>query len=156
MTLSSIAFGQSEGIPSKYSCEGQNVSPPLAWAGAPVGTKSFALIVQDPDAPDPAAPKHTVTHWVVYDLPAPSSSIAEGGTDLPAAAVHQAKNERGDARFMGPCPPTGRHRYFFTLYALDTTLPELDGPKEADVEHAMQGHVIGRAELIGTYQKTAG
>jgi Raf kinase inhibitor-like YbhB/YbcL family protein len=155
LTLTSSAFAANASIPSKYSCEGQNVSPPLAWSGAPFGTKSFALIVQDPDAPDPAAPKKVVTHWVVYDLPSIVTTIAEAGADLPPP-TRQAKNEKGDERYMGPCPPTGRHRYFFKLYALDVTLPKLAGSKEADVEQAIQGHVLGTGELVGTYQKNAG
>jgi Raf kinase inhibitor-like YbhB/YbcL family protein len=155
LVLSSSAFAADAAMPAKYSCEGRSVSPPLAWSGAPPSTKSFALIVQDPDAPDPAAPTKVVTHWVVYDLPASVAAIGEGGADLPAAA-HQAKNEKGDASYMGPCPPTGRHRYFFKLYALDTVLPELSSPKEKDVEQAIQGHVLGTGELVGTYQKSAG
>jgi len=153
LTLSSSAFSANGAIPGKYSCEGQNLSPPLAWSGVPAAAKSLALIVQDPDAPDPAAPTKVVSHWVVYDLPPGTTAIAEGGSDLPSSA-HQAKNEKGDMAYMGPCPPKGNHRYFFKLYALDTTLPTLDGPKEKDIEQAMQGHVIGSGELIGTYQKT--
>jgi Raf kinase inhibitor-like YbhB/YbcL family protein len=154
LALSSSAFAADAAMPAKYSCEGQNVSPPLNWSGAPPSTKSFALIVQDPDAPDPAAPTKVVTHWVVYDLPANATAIAEGGADLPPAA-HQAKNEQGDTRYMGPCPPVGRHRYFFKLYALNALLPALDSPKEKDVEQAIQGHVVGTGELVGTYQKGA-
>jgi Raf kinase inhibitor-like YbhB/YbcL family protein len=155
LVLSSTAFSAGGALPAKYSCEGDNVSPPLSWNGAPPGTRSLALIVQDPDAPDPAAPTKTVTHWVVYDLPAMATGIAEGGADLQAAA-HQAKNEQGDAKYMGPCPPKGRHRYFFKLYALNIVLPALDNPQEKDVEQALQGHVVGTGELVGTYQKGAG
>lgn len=154
LTLSSSAFTADGALPRKYSCEGQNISPPLAWTGAPPSTKSFALIVQDPDAPDPAAPTRVVTHWVIYDLPATTTTIAEGGADLPSLA-HQAKNEKGDPSYMGPCPPKGNHRYFFKLYALDDVLPALEGPKEKDVERAIQGHVVGSGELVGTYQKSA-
>jgi Raf kinase inhibitor-like YbhB/YbcL family protein len=154
LALSSSAFSADGAMPSKYSCEGQNVSPPLAWSGAPPSTKSFALIVQDPDAPDPAAPTKVVTHWVVYDLPPTTTAIAEGGAGLPSAA-HQAKNEKGDPSYMGPCPPKGNHRYFFKLYALDSVLPALDGSKEKDIEQALQGHVVGTGELVGTYQKSA-
>jgi Raf kinase inhibitor-like YbhB/YbcL family protein len=155
LALSSGAFAPGSAIPAKYSCEGDNVSPPLTWSGAPPGTCSLALIVQDPDAPDPAAPTKTVTHWVVYDLPAMATGIAEGGADL-QVATHQAKNEQGDTKYMGPCPPKGRHRYFFKLYALDVVLPALDNAQEKDVEQALQGHVLGTGELIGTYQKSAG
>ncbi len=149
----SSAFVADGAMPRKYSCEGQNVSPPLSWSGAPPSTKSFALIVQDPDAPDPAAPTKVVTHWVVYDLPATTTTIAEGGADLPSSA-HQAKNEKGDPSYMGPCPPKGNHRYFFKLYALDSVLPALDGSQEKDIEQAIQGHVVGVGELVGTYQKS--
>jgi Raf kinase inhibitor-like YbhB/YbcL family protein len=155
LALSSSAFAADGAMPSKYSCEGQNVSPPLSWSGAPPSTQSFALIVQDPDAPDPAAPTKVVTHWVVYDLPATTTAIAEGGASLPSSA-HQAKNEKGDPSYMGPCPPKGNHRYFFKLYALGSVLPVLDGPKERDIEQAIQGHVVGTGELVGTYQKSAG
>jgi Raf kinase inhibitor-like YbhB/YbcL family protein len=155
LALSSSAFAADGAIPRKYSCEGQNVSPPLAWSGAPPNTKSFALIVQDPDAPDPAAPTKVVTHWVVYDLPPATTTIAEGGADL-ASSAHQAKNEKGDPGYMGPCPPKGNHRYFFKLYALDSVLPALDGSKEKDIEQAIQGHVLGTGELVGTYQKANG
>lgn len=155
LQLSSSAFAPSAAIPKKYSCEGDDVSPPLAWASAPPATKSFVLIVQDPDAPDPAAPKRVVTHWVLYNLPSTALALNEGAAALPATA-RQGKNEHGDARYMGPCPPIGRHRYFFKLYALDVMIPELDNPKVADVEQAMRGHVIGAGELIGTYQKGGG
>jgi Raf kinase inhibitor-like YbhB/YbcL family protein len=154
LTLSSSAFAAHGAMPSKYSCEGQNVSPPLAWSGAPPATKSFALIVQDPDAPDPAAPTKVVTHWVVYDLPASTTAIAEGGADLPTSA-RQGKNEKGEPNYMGPCPPKGSHRYFFKLYAIDSVLPALDGSKEKEIEQAIQGHVVGSGELVGTYQKSA-
>jgi len=152
LELSSSAFAPGAAIPKKYSCEGDNISPPLTWASAPPGTKSFALIVKDPDAPDPAAPQRIVTHWLVYDLPGDVFSLDEGEKSLPAAA-HQGKNEHGDARYMGPCPPIGRHRYFFKLYALDNTLPELDSPKVGDLEQAIRGHVLAAGELVGTYQK---
>jgi len=150
LRLSSSAFAAEGAIPSKYTCEGQNVSPPLAWTGAPAGTKSFALVVRDPDAPDPAAPKLVVTHWIVYDLPSDVLSLAEG--DVPSAAF-QGKNQQGDTRYMGPCPPIGRHRYYFQLYALDLVLPDLVGPTKPVLESAMKGHILGSTELMGTYQK---
>ena len=155
LTLTSPGFAADAAMPAKYSCEGQNLSPPLAWSGAPPSTKSLALIVQDPDAPDPDLPTKVVTHWVVYNLPPSSAAISEGGSDLPAGA-EQAKNEKGDNGYMGPCPPKGRHRYFFKLYALDTVLHELSGPGEKEIEQAIQGHVLGTGELVGTYQKGAG
>jgi len=155
LELSSSAFAPGAALPKKYSCEGDNVSPPLTWASAPPGTKSFALIVKDPDAPDPAAPQRVVTHWLVYNLPGNVFSLEEGEKALPATA-RQGQNEHGDARYMGPCPPIGRHRYFFKLYALDSTLPELEKAKVGDLEQAMRGHVLAAGELIGTYQKGGG
>jgi Raf kinase inhibitor-like YbhB/YbcL family protein len=151
MQLSSPAFDHQAAIPSVYTCEGRSMSPPLQWSGAPSGTKSLALIVDDPDAPDPAAPQHTFVHWVVYDLPPDSRGLPEDGT-LPAGA-QAGRNDRQHAAYDGPCPPVGRHRYFFKLYALDTALPELKKPTKAVLEKAMRGHVLSRAELVGTYQK---
>ena len=153
LVLSSSAFAPGAALPKKYSCEGDNVSPPLTWASAPPATKSFALIVKDPDAPDPAAPQRVVTHWLVYNLPGDVFSLDEGEKALPAAA-RQGKNEHGDARYMGPCPPIGRHRYFFKLYALDVVLPEIAGADKAKLEAAMKGHVVAEGQLIGTYEKS--
>ncbi|NUO52691.1 MAG: YbhB/YbcL family Raf kinase inhibitor-like protein [Polyangiaceae bacterium] len=150
MKLTSTAFENEGAIPSKYTCEGNDVAPPLAWTGAPAGTKSFALIVDDPDAPDPRAPKQTWVHWVVYGLPAASKGIAEGGK-LPDGA-HAGTNDFKHESYGGPCPPVGKHRYFFKLYALDKPI---DGDKlhKADLEKAMKGHVLGQAQLMGTYEK---
>ena len=154
-TLSSPAFAPSGSIPTKYTCEGAGISPPLEWTVAPAGTKSFALIVQDPDAPDPAKPTRIVSHWVAYNIPAGTTALAENAskTGMPAGSA-QGSNERGTRAYMGPCPPIGRHRYFFKLFALDTELQGLRNPKKADLEKAIQGHIVGTAELIGTYQKT--
>ena len=153
--LSSSAFGPNGSMPTKYTCEGAGISPPLEWSGAPANAKSFALIVEDPDAPDPAKPTRVVSHWVVYNIPAGTTSLAENAskTGMPPGSA-QGSNERGDQAYMGPCPPIGRHRYFFKLFALDTKLKGLKNPKKADLEKAIQGHVVGTAELIGTYQKT--
>jgi Raf kinase inhibitor-like YbhB/YbcL family protein len=152
--VTSPAFQPGAPIPSKYTCEGQDISPPLAWSGAPANTKSFALIVDDPDAPDPAKPQRVYVHWVVYNIPATTSSLPENASKkgLPKGAV-QGKNDWGKAQYGGPCPPIGRHRYFFKLYALDTDLSGLTSPTKADLERAMKGHVLGSGELIGTYQK---
>ena len=152
MMLSSPAFGQNEPIPSLYTCEGRNVSPPLAWSGVPHNAKSLVLIVDDPDAPDPAAPNRTWVHWVVYDIPPASSGLREAAKTLPAGA-RQGLNDSGELSYSGPCPPIGRHRYFHKLYALDIALSELRRPVKGQVEAAMKDHVIARAELIGTYQK---
>jgi len=153
--LSSSAFAANGSIPTKYTCEGPGISPPLAWSGAQAGTKSYALIVEDPDAPDPAKPTRVVSHWVAYNIPASTTALAENAskTGMPAGSA-QGSNERVTQGYMGPCPPIGRHRYFFRLFALDTQLQGVNNPKEADLDKAIQGHIVGTAELIGTYQKT--
>jgi len=151
LTLTSSAFAPNGEIPAVHTCEGADTSPPLAWSGAPAATKSFALIVDDPDAPDPAAPKQTWVHWVVFDLPAGTSSLAAGGS-LPSGA-RPGRNDYGHDRWNGPCPPIGRHRYVHKLYALDVTLGDAGPLTKAALEKAMKGHVLEQAELVGTYQK---
>ena len=151
MKLTSTAFSANAEIPSAHTCEGADRAPPLTWDGAPQATKSFALVVDDPDAPDPKAPKTTWVHWVAYNLPATTASLSEGG-QLPAGG-RDGLNDWKRPRYNGPCPPVGRHRYFFKLYALDTELPDLGRPTKAVLEEAMEGHVLARAELVGTYQK---
>jgi Raf kinase inhibitor-like YbhB/YbcL family protein len=153
-TLNSPAFVAGQTIPRKYTCEGDDRSPPLAWSGAPGGTKSYALIVDDPDAPDPAAPRMTWVHWLLYDVPAATTTLAEGASSgaLPAGAI-EGRNDFGRMRFGGPCPPVGRHRYFHKLYALDIVLPAGKPFDKAALESAMKGHVLAQAELMGTYQK---
>lgn len=154
MTLRSTSFEDGGDIPRANTCEGDDTSPPLAWSGAPAGTKSFALIVDDPDAPDPKAPKMTYVHWVLHDIPA-------GADGLPAAATsgtlppgtREGLNDWKRAGYGGPCPPVGRHRYFFKLYALDAPLGDLKPPTKATLEAAMRGHVLGQAQLMGTYEK---
>jgi Raf kinase inhibitor-like YbhB/YbcL family protein len=154
LKITSTAFQSGGSIPSRYTCEGQDVSPPLAWSGAPANTKTFAVIVDDPDAPDPAKPQRVYVHWVVYNLPATATALRENAskTPLPKGAV-QGRNDWGKAEYGGPCPPIGRHRYFFKLYALDTELTGMSSPTKADLERAMKGHVLDSGELIGTYQK---
>ena len=155
LSLTSSAFVDHGEMPNRYTCEGKNVSPPLAWSGAPEGTESFVLIVDDPDAPDPRAPKTTWVHWVLYNIPAAAK-------ELPAAVPHDALpagtaeglNDWKTTGYGGPCPPIGRHRYFHKLYALDTVLPDLQAPTKSKLEKAMEGHVLARTELVGTYQKT--
>jgi Raf kinase inhibitor-like YbhB/YbcL family protein len=149
LTLSSPAFTAGGSIPEKYTCDGANVSPPLSWSGLPPGTKSLALIVDDPDAPDPAAPRQTWVHWVVYDIPPEVAGLPEGG----GAGARTGTNDWKEARYGGACPPVGRHRYFHKLYALDVVLPDLGHPSKAQLEQAMQNHVIDQAELVGTYQR---
>ena len=152
--LTSSAFAAGEPIPVQYTCEGANVSPPLRWNGAPVGTRSLALIVDDPDAPDPAAPRMTWVHWVLYDLPPGAGSLPEAiaAEKLPTGTL-QGRNDWQRTGFGGPCPPRGRHRYIHQLYALDTVLGDLEKPTKAQLRRAMAGHVLGKAVLIGTYQK---
>jgi len=154
MQISSPAFPNNGSIPAKFTCEGPDVSPALAWSGVPAGTKSLALVVDDPDAPDPAAPKMTWVHWVLYDLPAGAASLPEGVApkDLPKGTL-EGTNDWKRTGYGGPCPPIGRHRYFFKLYALDAVLPDLGKPAKAKLEAAMKGHVLAEAQLLGTYQK---
>ena len=154
LTITSRAFAAGGAIPATYTCEGKDVSPPLAWTGAPDGTKSFALIVDDPDAPDPAAPRLTWVHWVLYDLPATIDGLPEAmrAEALPAG-TREGVNDWGRTGYGGPCPPVGRHRYFHKLYALDSVLSHLKRPSKAALERAMQGHILAQAELVGTYQK---
>lgn len=155
LVLSSPSFGDSGMIPAKHTCEDEDISPALTWSGAPDGTRTLALIVDDPDAPDPAAPKMTWVHWVLYDLPGTATSLAEGmRPDSLPHGVRQGVNDWKQTGWRGPCPPKGRHRYFFKLYALDTALGELKTPDKAAVEQAMKGHVLAQAQLIGTYEKT--
>ena len=154
LTITSSAFAPNGSIPPLYTCEGKDLSPPLAFGGAPIGAKSLALIVDDPDAPDPAAPKMTWVHWVLYNIPAATRGLPEAvkSTALPAG-TREGQNDWGRTGYGGPCPPIGRHRYFHKLYALDVVLPPLSGADKPALEKAMQGHILGRAELIGTYQK---
>jgi Raf kinase inhibitor-like YbhB/YbcL family protein len=149
--LSSRSFAEGQEIPVRHTCEGVDVSPSLEWTGAPEGTRSFALVVDDPDAPDPRAPKTTWVHWVAYDIPANVTSLPEGGP-LPAGA-RSGRNDWRVTGFRGPCPPIGRHRYFHKLYALDVVLAELGEPDKAALEAAMKGHVLAQATLVGTYTK---
>lgn len=151
--LSSPAFGHGEEIPSRHTCDGEQLSPPLEWSGAPDGTRSFVLIVDDPDAPDPAAPQRVWVHWLLYNLPASTARLAEGASreGLPDQA-RELRNDGDGIGYTGPCPPIGRHRYFHRLYAMDAELPQLkEGAKRADLEAAMEGHVLEMAELMGTY-----
>ena len=154
LTLTSQAFRQGGEIPAQHTCEGADVSPPLAWSGVPANAKSLALIVDDPDAPDPAAPKMTWVHWVLYNIPPTATGLLDGATAqaLPGGTL-EGTNDFKRAAYGGPCPPVGRHRYFHKLYALDTVLPDLKSPSKAALEKAMQGHVLTHAELVGTYQK---
>ncbi len=152
MRITSTAFADQAEIPTLYTCEGKDVSPPLAWSDIPAGAKSLVLVVDDPDAPDPAAPQMTWVHWVLYNLPAATGGLPEGAKTLPAG-TREGVNDWKRTGYGGPCPPIGRHRYFHKLYALDTMLPDLNRPTKAKLEEAMKGHIIGQAQLMGTYQK---
>ena len=151
-TITSPAFENGSKIPTVYTCQGRDISPPLSWSGMPSGTKSLALVVFDPDAPDPANPRMTWVHWVLYNLPPDTSGIGEGAGNMPQGTCHGV-NDWGRTGYGGPCPPIGRHRYFFRLFALDCQLPDLGQPSMKELLKAMKGHVLGEAELMGTYQK---
>ena len=151
MALRSSAFADGAPIPQRFTCEGENVSPPLAWSAPPSGAKSLALVVDDPDAPDPAAPKRVWVHGVAYDLPAAAGALSAGGALPPGARA--GKSDFGEQHWNGPCPPIGRHRYFFKLYALDVALGDRGALTKVELEKAMEGHVLQKVELVGTYQK---
>ena len=153
LALTSSAFPAKGAIPTRHTCDGKDFSPPLAWRDLPVGTKAVALIVDDPDAPDPAAPTMTWVHWVLYNIPPNATQLPEAvkSAALPAG-TREGMNDFGRTAYGGPCPPIGRHRYFFKLYALDAVLPDLKQPIKAALERAMQGHVLAQATLVGTYQ----
>jgi Raf kinase inhibitor-like YbhB/YbcL family protein len=153
LKLSSPAFGDGQPIPKKYTCQGADVSPPLAWSGAPAGTKGFALIVDDPDAPDPARPKVVWVHWVLWGLGPETVALAENAAAALPAGAAQGKNDWGKPAWGGPCPPIGKHRYFFKLYALDVALTGLGQPTKAALLEAIKGHVLAQTQIIGTYQK---
>ncbi|MDC0677601.1 YbhB/YbcL family Raf kinase inhibitor-like protein [Sorangium atrum] len=157
LSLQSPDFHDGDVIPIVHTCEGKDVPPALSWSGVPGGTRSLALIVDDPDAPDPRAPKTTWVHWVLYNIPPDAGGLPEGArkADLPAGTL-EGRNDWKRAGYGGPCPPIGKHRYFFKLYALDTVLPSRGGLTKVEVEKAMEGHVLARVELVGTYQKRGG
>jgi len=154
LILTSPAFSHGQAIPEAHTCEGDDVSPALQWSGLPDGTRSLVLIVDDPDAPDPKAPRITWVHWVLYNLPVASSGLSERvkPSQLPDGTL-QGINDWKRTGYSGPCPPVGRHRYFFKLYALDSILPNLGTPTKDSLLKAMEGHVLEKAELLGTYQK---
>jgi Raf kinase inhibitor-like YbhB/YbcL family protein len=154
LRITSPAFEDGGAMATKYTCEGQDATPPLRWEGVPDGARSLALIMDDPDAPDPAAPKMIYVHWVLYNLPPDSTGLPEGTTSkkLPAGTL-EGLNDWRRTGYGGPCPPIGRHRYFHKLYALDVMLDDLKKPTKDRLLKAMEGHVIEKAEIIGTYQK---
>jgi Raf kinase inhibitor-like YbhB/YbcL family protein len=152
--MESKSFPPNGSMARDFTCDGRNVSPPLAWSHVPPGARSLVLIVDDPDAPDPRAPRMTWVHWVLYNLPPASTGLSEGVKDeeLPAGTRHGLNDWRRTG-YGGPCPPIGRHRYFHKLYALDAVLSDLGNPTKAQLEEAVKGHVLGVAELIGTYAR---
>jgi Raf kinase inhibitor-like YbhB/YbcL family protein len=154
MTIVSPAFADQGEIPRLHTCDGRDNSPALEWSAMPSGCQSLALIVDDPDAPDPAAPRMTWVHWVLYNLPPTSSGLAEAiaATQLPPGTL-EGINDWKRTGYGGPCPPIGRHRYFFKLYALELRLPDLHRPTKKQLEQAMQGHILEQATLMGTYQR---
>jgi Raf kinase inhibitor-like YbhB/YbcL family protein len=155
LSLSSPVFNHNGSIPKLYTCQGKDISPALSWSGLPERTKAIALIVDDPDAPDPAAPKRTWVHWVLYNIPPTATGLPEAvnATGLPSG-TRQGRNDWDRTGYGGPCPPIGRHRYFHKLYALDVVLQDLKQPTKATLLEAMKGHILEQAELVGTYQKT--
>ncbi|MBR9700764.1 YbhB/YbcL family Raf kinase inhibitor-like protein [Candidatus Woesearchaeota archaeon] len=149
MRLLSPAFQNNEDIPPKYTCQGPDISPPLQIKDASIDVKSFVLIVEDPDAPDPDAPKMVWDHWIVWNIPGDTEHIAEN--TIPGV---QGLNSWGRNEYGGPCPPIGKHRYFFKLYALDIELDIPEASDKAAVLKAIEGHVLEKAEIVGLYKKT--
>lgn len=154
LVLSSSDFSAGGRIPAQHTCDGADSSPSLSWSGAPAGTKSFALLIDDPDAPDPTAPKMTWVHWVLYNIPPEARMLGEGVRDseLPQG-TRTGLNDWKRTAYGGPCPPVGRHRYFHKLYALDAVLPDLGQPTKKQLEQAMLGHILEHSELVGTYER---
>ncbi|MCP4744551.1 MAG: YbhB/YbcL family Raf kinase inhibitor-like protein [Desulfobacteraceae bacterium] len=154
MQLTSPSFEDKGQIAKKFTCDGENISPALKWSGIPQGTKSLVLIVDDPDAPDPANPKMTWVHWILYNIPPNVGSLPEAVKDNDLAkGTLQGLNDWKKTGYGGPCPPIGKHRYFHKLYALDSFLPDLSRPAKAKLEKAMKGHILSKAELVGLYQR---
>jgi Raf kinase inhibitor-like YbhB/YbcL family protein len=148
--LQSAAFGSGDSIPGKYTCDGADISPPLVWSNVPEGTRSFALIADDPDAPG-----GTWVHWVLYGMPSSARTLTESippDTKLSDGSIN-GKNSWGKLRYGGPCPPSGTHRYFFKLYALDTVINLGSGATKEQLISAMKGHILGQAELMGKYKR---
>jgi Raf kinase inhibitor-like YbhB/YbcL family protein len=152
--LTSFAFANGGEIPSLHTCDGKDISPAIAWADVPSGARSLALIMDDPDAPDPAAPQMVWVHWILYNLPATAAALPQAvKPEALPAGTSEGRNDWGRTGYGGPCPPIGRHRYFFHLYALDTVLPDLNRPTKAKLEAAMKGHIVEQATVMGTYQR---
>jgi Raf kinase inhibitor-like YbhB/YbcL family protein len=156
LSLRSPAFGNHEPIPERYSCDGDDVSPPLAWSGVPAKAKSLALIVHDPHAREPEQPEQTYVHWVLYDIPASATGLPEraSGRELPLG-TREGLNDLKRPEYRGPCPEAGRHHYIFKLYATDKVFDDISNPTKERVEAALRGHILEHAELVGTYERQA-
>jgi len=155
LVVMSAPFTANGAIPAAHTCEGADKAPQLHWSGVPAGAKSLALVVDDPDAPDPKAPQMTWVHWVLYNVPPTATSLPAGASkaSLPPG-TREGDNDWKQPGWRGPCPPVGKHRYFFKLYALDTVLPDLGAHAgKAKLEAAMKGHVVAEGQLVGTYEK---
>lgn len=151
--LTSTAFQDGGEIPARFTCEGDDLSPDLSWSDLPDGTRSLVLIVADPDAPDPAAPKMVWDHWLLYNLPPQSGGLPTGvASDALPGGTLEGINSWGLTGYGGPCPPIGRHRYFHILYALDSSLPDLGQPTKDRLQGVMEAHILAHTELVGTYQ----
>jgi Raf kinase inhibitor-like YbhB/YbcL family protein len=151
ISLTSPAFQYGSPIPKRYSCEGDDVSPPLRWTGTPVGARTLAVVCDDPDAP-----RGTWVHWVLYNLSSDAVELAEAVPSLPElpSGARHGRNSGGDVAYGGPCPPPGKpHRYFFRLYALDISLNLHAGATKEELEQAIDQHVLGQGTLMGTYQR---
>jgi len=151
-SITSNAFKSEFEIPKRFTCDGENVSPQLHWEDVPSGTKSLALVVDDPDVPDPMNPETIWTHWIVYNIPPDTEGLQEGALDFPKGTL-LGSNDWRKTEYRGPCPLIGRHRYYFKLYALNTVLPDLNKPNINKLEIKMMKHVIDTAILMGTYEK---
>jgi Raf kinase inhibitor-like YbhB/YbcL family protein len=152
--LISPAFGQNGSIPSQYTCDGDDLSPPLGWSDVPSDAKSLALIMDDPDSPDPAKPQRVFVHWVVFNIsPIMRKLPLNAARPILPGTAQPGTNDFGTQTYGGPCPSVGRHRYIFKLYALDTQLKGLKNPTKAELEQAMEGHLVDSVELVGTYEK---
>ncbi len=155
--LTSTAFADGGEIPARFTCEGDDLSPDLSWSDLPEGTRSLVLIVADPDAPDPAAPKMVWDHWLLYNLPPQSGGLPTGvASDALPEGTLEGINSWGLTGYGGPCPPIGRHRYFYILYALDSSLPDLGQPTKDRLQGVMESHILAHTELVGTYQNADG
>lgn len=151
LTLKSPAFKQNNTIPTAYTCDGVNVSPPLEWSEVPRETQSLVLIMDDPDVPAFVRPDQMYDHWVLFNIPPTISSLAENTREIPGAV--QGTNTSGKLGYTGPCPPDRQHRYFFKLYALDALLDLPPGVSKKQVEEAMKGHILAQTDLIGVYNR---